>query len=140
MIEALSAEGFEEPTEFQRAAIPLLRRGNNLLGAAGPGAGTLLAYGTAILERTQPQAGRAGALVLVPTAVAATGLAESLGRLAATTGQSVGALGGAWLLPERCDVLFATPDDVKAAVDGSSLTLEGVELLVLDGASAIGTS
>ncbi len=139
MIEALSAEGFEEPTEFQRAAIPLLRRGNNLLGAAGPGAGTLLAYGTAILERTQPQAGRAGALVLVPTAVAATGLAESLGRIAATTGQSVGALGGAWLLPERCDVLFATPDDVKAAVDGSSLTLEGVEFLVLDGASAVET-
>ena len=139
MTEALSAEGFEEPTEFQRTAIPPLRRGNNLLGAVGPGAGTLLAYGTAILERTDSQAGRAGALVLVPTAAAATGLAESLGRLAATTGHSVGALGGAWLLPERCDVLFATPNDVKSAVDGSSLTLEGVQFLVVDGASAIET-
>ena len=139
MTEALSAEGFEEPTEFQRTAIPLLRRGNNLLGAVGPGAGTLLAYGTAILERIESQAGRAGALILVPTAAAATGLAESLGRLAATTGHSVGALGGAWLLPERCDVLFATPDDVKSAVDGSSLTLEGVQFLVVDGASAIET-
>ena len=139
MTEALSAEGFEEPTEFQRTAIPILRRGNNLLGAVGPGAGTLLAYGTAILERTESQAGRAGALVLVPTAAAATGLAESLGRLAAATGHSVGALGGAWLLPERCDVLFATPSDVKSAVDGSSLTLEGVQLLVVDGASAIET-
>jgi ATP-dependent RNA helicase DeaD len=137
LTEALSAEGFEEPTEFQRTAIPLLRRGNNLLGAAGPGAGTLLAYGTAILERTEAKAGRAGALVLVPTPTAATGLAESLGRLAAATGHSVGALGGAWLLPERCDVLFGTPNDVKAAVDGSSLTLEGVEILVVDGASAI---
>ena len=139
MTEALSAEGFEEPTEFQRTAIPILRRGNNLLGAVGPGAGTLLAYGTAILERTESQAGRAGALVLVPTAAAATGLAESLGRLAATTGHSVGALGGAWLLPERCDVLFATPNDVKSAVDGSSLTLEGVQFLAVDGASAIET-
>ena len=139
MTEALSAEGFEEPTEFQRMAIPLLRRGNNILGAVGPGAGTLLAYGTAILERTESRAGRAGALVLVPTAAAATGLAESLGRLAATTGHSVGALGGAWLLPERCDVLFATPNDVKSAVDGSSLTLEGVQFLVVDGASAIET-
>ena len=139
MTEALSAEGFEEPTEFQRTAIPPLRRGNNLLGAVGPGAGTLLAYGTAILERTDSQAGRAGALVLVPTAAAATGLAESLGRLAATTGHSVGALGGAWLLPERCDVLFATPNDVKSAVDEASLTLEGVQFLVVDGASAIET-
>ena len=139
MTEALSAEGFEEPTEFQRSAIPILRRGNNLLGAVGPGAGTLLAYGTAILERIEPQAGRAGALVLVPTAAAGTSLAESLGRLAAATGHSVGALGGAWLLPERCDVLFGTPNDVKSAVDGSSLTLEGVQLLVVDGASAIET-
>ncbi len=137
MTEALSAEGFEEPTEFQRAAIPVLRRGNSLLGVAGPGAGTLLAYGTAILERTEPQAGRPGALVLVPTANAATGLAESLGRIAASTGHSVSALGGAWLLPERCDVLFATPGDVKSAVDGSNLTLEGVEILVVDGASAM---
>ena len=84
--EALSAEGFEEPTEFQRTAIPLLRRGNNLLGAVGPGAGTLLTYGTAILERTELQAGRPGALVLVPTAAAATGLAESLAHIAARHG------------------------------------------------------
>jgi ATP-dependent RNA helicase DeaD len=139
LIQALSAEGFEEPTEFQRTTIPLLRRGNNLLGAAGPGAGTLLAYGTAILERTEPQTGRPGALVLVPTAVAATSLAESLARIAAATGHSVGALGGAWLLPERCDVLFATPDSVKSAVDGSGLTLQGVRCLVVDGAAAIET-
>ena len=139
LTEALSAEGFEEPTEFQRAAIPVIRRGNNLLGAAGPGAGTLLTYATPILERTEPQAGRPGALVLVPTAAAANGLAESLGRLAVATGHAVAALGGAWLLPERCDVLFATPGSVKSAVDGSRLTLEGVQCIVVDGASAIET-
>ena len=139
LCEALSSEGFEEPTEFQRTAIPLLRRGNNLLGAAGPGAGTLLAYATAILERSEPQGGRPAALVLVPTAAAATGLAESLARIAVITGHSVGALGGAWLLPERCDVLFATPSSVKSAVDGANLTLEGVQCLVVDGASAIET-
>ena len=139
MTEALSAEGFEEPTEFQRTAIPLLRRGNNLLGAVGPGAGTLLTYGTVILGKIEPQAGRPGALVLVPTAAAATGLAESLAHIAAATGHSVGAFGGAWLLPEQCDVLFATPSDVKSAVDGSSLTLGGVHFLVVDGASAIET-
>jgi ATP-dependent RNA helicase DeaD len=137
MTEALSAEGFEEPTEFQRTAIPVLRRGNNLLGAVGPGAGTLLTYGTTILEKIETQAGRPGALVLVPTAASATGLAESLANLATTTGHSVGAFGGAWLRPEQCDVLFATPSDVKSAVDGSDLTLEGVRFLVVDGASAI---
>ena len=137
LVEALSAEGFEEPTEFQRTAIPLLRRGNNLFGAVGPGAGTLLTYGTAILERTEPRTGRPGALVLAATAEAATALAESLGRISAATGHSVGALGGAWAVPERGDVLFGTPSDVKSAVDGSSLTLEGVQCLVVDGASAM---
>ena len=139
MTEALSAEGFEEPTEFQRTAIPVLRRGNNLLGAVGPGAGTLLTYGTAILEKIETRAGRPGALVLVATAAAATGLAESLAAIAATTGHSVGAFGGAWLSPEQCDVLFATPSEVKSAVDGSYLTLEGVQFLVVDGASAMET-
>ena len=42
-------------------------------------------------------------------------------------------------MPERCDVLFATPNDVKSAVDESRLTLEGVQFLVVDGASAIET-
>ena len=137
LVEALAAEGLEEPTEFQRAAIPVMRRGNNLLGAVGSGAGTLVAYGVALLERTVAGAGRPGAIVLTATSEASTALAESLGRIALSTGHSLGALGGAWALPERTDVLFGTPRDIRAAVDGSRLTLEGVQTVVVDGASAI---
>ena len=137
LVEALAAEGLEEPSEFQRAAIPVMRRGNNLLGAVGPGAGTLVAYGVALLERTVAGAGRPGAVVLTATSEAATALAESLGRIALSTGHSLGALGGTWALPERTDVLFGTPREIRAAVDGSQLTLEGVQTVVVDGASAI---
>jgi ATP-dependent RNA helicase DeaD len=137
LVEALAAEGLEEPTEFQRAAVPVMRRGNNLLGAVGPGAGTLVAYGVALLERIEPRAGRPGAVVLTATTEAATALAESLGRIALATGHTVGALGGTWALAERADVLFGTARDVRAAVDGSQLTLEGVQSVVVDGASAI---
>lgn len=137
LVESLAAEGLEEPTEFQRAAIPVMRRGNNLLGAAGPGAGTLVAYGVALLERAEAEAGRPGAVVVTASAEAATALAESLGRLALVTGHTVAALGGTWALPERSDILFGTAQDIRAAVDGSQLTLEGVQSVVVDGASAI---
>ena len=137
LVEALAAEGLEEPTEFQLAAVPVMRRGNNLLGAVGPGAGTLVAYGITLLDRIEVGAGRPGAVVLTATSEAATALAESLGRIALATGHTVGALGGTWALPERSDVLFGTAQDIRAAVDGSQLTLEGVQSVVVDGASAI---
>ena len=137
LVDALTAEGLEEPTEFQRAAIPVMYRGNNLLGAVGPGAGTLVAYGSVCLQRTEPSSGLPGAVVLVATPAAATGLAESLGRIALSTGHVVSALGGAWAEPERSDVLFGTPQDIRGAVDGSRLSLEGVRSVVIDGASAI---
>ena len=137
LVEALAAEGLEEPTEFQRAAIPVMRRGNNMLAAAGPGAGTPVCYGVALLESVEIGAGRPGAVVLTATSEAATALAESLGRLALATGHTVAALGGTWALPERSDILFGTAQDIRALVDGSQLTLEGVRSVVVDGASAI---
>ncbi len=137
LVEALAAEGLEQPSEFQRAAIPVLRRGNNLLGGVGPGAGTLVTYGVALLERSEVDAGRPGAVILTATSEAATGLAESLGRIATSTGHVVGALGGTWARPERSDLLFGTPRHIREAVDASQLTLEGVRCVVVDGASAV---
>ena len=58
LVVALGSEGVEEPTPFQGAAIPVIRRGNNLLGRAGPGAGTLVAYGAALLDRLEPGGGQ----------------------------------------------------------------------------------
>ena len=52
LVAALASEGAEEPTPFQVAAIPVVRRGNNLLGKAGPGAGTLTQA-----QRLEPMAG-----------------------------------------------------------------------------------
>jgi superfamily II DNA/RNA helicase len=56
LTEALASEGIEIPTPFQAAAIPVIRRGHNLLGRAGPGAGTLAAYGPAGVRGFSPSA------------------------------------------------------------------------------------
>lgn len=137
LVEALSAEGIEVPTPLQAEVIPVVRRGGPVVIGAGPGAGTLVAYGAPLLERVPAGEGETRALVLTPSREAAEGLAGCLARLAATTGHTVAALGSAWALPQRADILFGTPADVREAVGGSRVRLEGVEALVVDGLAAM---
>lgn len=137
LVEALAAEGIERPTPLQEAAIPVLRRGNNLLLAAGPGAGTLVAWGAALLERVDPAVRQPAALVLTPTAEAAERLAESLQRLGTVTGHSIAALGSPWALPAHAAILFGTPAEVLAATASGSIELGGVVALVVDQADRI---
>ena len=137
LVEALAAEGIERPTPLQKDVIPLLRRGNNALVRAGPGSGTLVAYGAPLLERVEAEGVAPRALALTATATAAAGLATSLARLAVTTGHSVAALGSPWAAPERSDILFGTASDLLVAVRSSRLRLEELRALVVDGAAAI---
>ena len=137
LVEALASEGVEEPTPFQGAAIPVIRRGNNLLGRAGPGAGTLVAYGAALLDRLEPGGGSPRALVLTTGSEAARGMAEVLATLGAATGHRVAAAGTPWVLPERADVLFGTPGDLLAWIGTGRLDVKGVEALVIDQAGAL---
>lgn len=137
LVEALAAEGIERPTPLQQGAIPLLRRSNNLVAHAGPGAGTLITYGAALLDRLEPGAGRPTALVATPTVEAAERLAESLARIAQATGHSVASLGGTWVLPYRADVLFGAAPALLEAVRSGGLDVESVDALVIDGASLV---
>jgi ATP-dependent RNA helicase DeaD len=137
LVEALAAEGIERPTPLQEAAIPVLRRGNNLLLAAGPGSGTLVAWGAAALERIDPDVPGTAALVLTPTPESAQRLAESLQRMGAATGHSVAALGSPWALPARAHVLFGTPGEVLGAAAAGEIDLSSVTILVVDQADRI---
>jgi ATP-dependent RNA helicase DeaD len=137
IVEALAAEGIEVPTALQSGAIPVLRRGNNLVARAGPGSGSLAAYGCSLLDRLEAGNGSPSAIVLVPTMGAASRLAESLGRLAVHTGHTVAALGPGWALPERADILFATTDNLLAAVRTSAVKLDGLRSLVVDSAASV---
>ena len=108
LIEALAAEGIEAPTPLQEAAIPVVKKGNSLVLAAGPGSGLLAAWAVGLLEHIEPEGISPKALILCVTTEVADHLAESVARLASSTGHSVAALGGSWLLPERAQFLFGT--------------------------------
>ncbi len=137
LVDALAAEGIERPTPLQRDVIPLLRRRNNALVRAGPGSGTLVAYGAPLLECIAAESTVPRAVVLAASGAAAGALATSLARLAMSTGHAVAALGSPWAAPERSDILFATAPDLLAAVRNSRLRLEDLRALVVDGAATI---
>jgi len=137
LVEALAAEGIERPTPLQLAAIPVLRRGNNLVLAAGPGSGLLVAWAVPLLERADPVTPGARVLALTASAEGADELAESVARLASLTGHAVAALGSPWLLPARAHVVLGTPADVLARVAAGELDLTGVQALVVDQAQQL---
>ena len=59
--------GYDTPTEVQRTTIPVMRRGNNAIVTATPGAGATAAYALALLDRFA-DADSPRALVLAPNA------------------------------------------------------------------------
>lgn len=137
VVEALAAEGMEIPTPLQEEAIPVVRRGGALVLGAGPGSGTMVAWGAPLLDRIAAGEGGTRVLVVTPTREAADGLASSMARLAGGTGHTVAALGSPWALPEKADLLFATAADLREAVGASRVTLDAVAAVVVDGLAGI---
>ena len=76
---ALSRLGYEEPTPIQRAAVPPLIAGRDLVGQAATGTGKTAAFALPALQRISGRSGQAGvlALILVPTRELAIQVSEA---------------------------------------------------------------
>src|SRR5712671_4300340 len=90
----VAALGYEEPTPVQRAAIPLLLKGRDLLGQAGTGTGKTAAFALPMLQRISQQregrpARQTAGLVLVPTRELAMQVAEAVHKYAKGVGLTV---------------------------------------------------
>ena len=82
LLQALTTEGYETPTPIQAQAIPLVMKGQDLLGIAQTGTGKTAAFALPILhrlaaDRKQPIRRGCRVLVLSPTRELATQIAES---------------------------------------------------------------
>jgi ATP-dependent RNA helicase DeaD len=135
---AARAAGYAAPTPLQASAIPVLRRGGNVVLHASSGAGVTAAFGLPLLDRLRESDRAAGGprgLVLVPTAERAESLAEGLATLAGATDVSVRAAGAGWKLGG--DVIVLTPAQALRAVQESALKLEAVQVLVVTDASGL---
>ena len=137
-VAALAAEGIETPTPFQAAAIPVIARGNDLMGRAGPGGGTLVGYGAPLLDRLKGGHGSPVCLVVCTGHRQATELARSFAGLCEASGARAAALTEHWVLPGRADFLFVPADRIGALYD-RSVDVERVEAVVVhDGDGVVG--
>jgi ATP-dependent RNA helicase DeaD len=141
LVGALAALGYEEPTPIQRAAIPPLLEGRDLLGQAATGTGKTAAFALPLLHRLRRGADGAPprALVLVPTRELATQVAEAVHRYGRDLGiRTLPIYGGAPIvrqlraLERGVDVVVATPGRALDHIRRRTLRPQTLETIILD--------
>ncbi len=144
LLKALADEGYETPTPIQAKAIPGVLAGRDLLGIAQTGTGKTAAFALPILHRlaeNRRAAPRRGCRVLVlsPTRELATQIGESFKTYGRHLGLSVTVIFGGVkyggqmrAMAPGVDVLVATPGRLIDHLQEKTVTLEGVEMFVLD--------
>jgi ATP-dependent RNA helicase RhlE len=141
---AIRDTGYTEPTPIQKAAIPHLLQGKDLLGCAQTGTGKTAAFALPILNRLashhrRVQAKCARVLILTPTRELAIQIHDSFKtygkylRLRYTV--IFGGVGQGHQVHELrhgTDVLVATPGRLLDLIQQGFLSLAGLEIFVLD--------
>jgi ATP-dependent RNA helicase RhlE len=139
ILEGVRLAGYTSPTDIQARAIPTVLSGKDLIALGETGSGKTAAYGLPILNRLAGRPRGLRALVLVPTRELCVQVAESLRAYAAATELGIcTAFGGIDLSIQRAafkrglDVLVACPGRLIDHLQQGSLSLAGLEVVVLD--------
>lgn len=141
LISALSSLGYEEPTAIQRAAIPVLLGGADVLGQAATGTGKTAAFALPIIQRlglpSLPR--RVRALILVPTRELAIQVAEAVQKYGRGSDVRVVPLYGGQAISQQfralergVDVVVGTPGRILDHLKRGSLDLGSLQTVVLD--------
>jgi len=140
LVRAVAEKGYATPTPIQRAAIPAVLAGRDVLAGAQTGTGKTAAFVLPILQRLHaPQGAAPRALVLTPTRELAAQVAESAagyGRHSALRTAVI--FGGVSEKPQiealraGCDLLIATPGRLLDLAGQRALDLGAVRCCVLD--------
>lgn len=144
LLRAIKTIGYQKMTPIQQQAIPLARRGANLLATAQTGTGKTTAYALPILQQMleRPKAatpGQTRAIILAPTRELVQQVAESIQQLGQfMTLKVVTIYGGvkntsqASKLKAGADIVVATPGRLIEHLDLGNIDLSKTEFAVLD--------
>jgi len=136
---AIDELGYVEATPIQKAAIPLIREGLDIIGQAQTGTGKTAAFSIPILEMMDPLVHQPQALILSPTrelAVQIAGEVEKLGKYLNI--RSMAIFGGQSIelqirtLRQGVQVIAGTPGRIKDHINRGTLDLSRVTHVVLD--------
>ena len=144
ILDSLQAEGYTNPTPIQEQAIPIILKGNDLLGCAQTGTGKTAAFAIPILQllsqRTSAENRRKiRSLIVTPTRELAIQIGESFrayGRFVKLRHTVV--FGGVnqfqqtRALQNGVDILIATPGRLLDLMNQGFISLKDIEIFVLD--------
>ncbi|MBM4380178.1 MAG: DEAD/DEAH box helicase, partial [Deltaproteobacteria bacterium] len=126
--------GFTQPTPIQAQAVPPGLAGRDVVGIAATGTGKTAAFLLPCLERALP----GPVLVLAPTRELALQIAEQVERLGGPEATLAVVMGGVGMGPQvkalaaRPRFIVATPGRLVDHLDGRTVSLDKVAVLVLD--------
>jgi ATP-dependent RNA helicase RhlE len=133
--DVLAARGIEAPFQIQALVIPEAVRGGDILAKSPTGSGKTLAFAIPIVQR----AGRGTpfALILVPTRELCAQVTEEFALIAGDDLKVASVYGGVPLKAQAKEaktahVIVATPGRLQDLVDRGLVSLDTVEVLVLD--------
>jgi ATP-dependent RNA helicase DeaD len=142
LLAALSTLGYEEPTPIQRATIPPLLEGRDLVGQAATGTGKTAAFALPLLQRLAGRGAERASpsvLILVPTRELAMQVAEAVHRYGRAFNVSVLPIYGGQafaqqfrVLKRGVDVVVATPGRALDHIRRETLQLGALTVVVLD--------
>jgi ATP-dependent RNA helicase DeaD len=139
LMQALTEQGYEEPTPIQAEMIPIMMTGVDVIGQAQTGTGKTAAFSLPILHNLIPGQRKPQALVLSPTRELAMQVAKAMEGYGAYTGVRVLAIYGGSsysrqisALKRGVDVVVGTPGRLLDLLNKKSLDLSEVRTLVLD--------
>ena len=138
IVRGVSLCGYEEPTQIQREAIPLILEGRDLLGASHTGSGKTAAFALPILSLLN-RPGPLRCLVLEPTRELAQQVEKAFLKYGRTLRLRVTLLhGGVGYGKQRqdlqrgVDIVVATPGRLLDHLSQRALILRHIRFLVLD--------
>src|SRR3977135_4014709 len=132
--------GYTEPTPIQEQAIPVVLRGEDLIGCAETGTGKTAAFLLPIIQKMTEKA-RPGVrvLVLAPTRELAMQIQKNYGELnRVKANRGVTVIGGANMRTQISDlrrgaaIVVATPGRLLDLTERGAVNLSTIEVLVLD--------
>lgn len=145
ILEAIEEEGYTHPTPIQEQSIPILLKGDDLLGVAQTGTGKTAAFSIPIIQHlsldTHQNKGKrkVKALVITPTRELAIQIGESFnnyGKYAKLKTTvifgGVKQLAQTSTLRQGVDILVATPGRLLDLMNQGYISLKDIEYFVLD--------
>ncbi|PIN86551.1 ATP-dependent RNA helicase [Candidatus Woesearchaeota archaeon CG10_big_fil_rev_8_21_14_0_10_44_13] len=134
---AIKEEGFEEPSEIQEKAIPLVLEGKDVIAGSATGSGKTLVFGAGIIRDVEKGKG-IQALVLTPTRELAEQVAVALRRFSKHKPLNITMVyGGVSINPQidalrAADVVVGTPGRILDHMERRTINFNHVKILVLD--------